>query len=294
MLRKLIPLNNPNNRNYVHIMNILPSAASGESTSSVQNRKGTQSIQRVVSLLRELTAHNKKGASASQLAAKTGIDRSTAHRMLQCLAHEDLLAFDTETHRYRFGPLAYDIGFAASERLDLPQLCKPTLARIADHTGDTVFLMVRSGDDAVCADRAAGSYPIKTFVVDVGTRRPLGVGTGNLAILSALPEDVAELVLEHNAARISAFSGIELDRVRAQVLDARRLGHVAMDVVGVHGVRAVGVAVFVGGNPVAALSIAAIAARMTPEREKKLVKILSREAKELGLALDRRMVGNAD
>lgn len=273
---------------------INPSGEAAENPAApAQARRGTQSIQRVVALLRELTAHNKKGASSSQLASSTGIDRSTAHRMLQCLVGEDLLAFDNETRRYRFGPLAYDIGFAASERLDLTQLCKPTLARIADDTGDTVFLMVRSGDDAVCADRAVGSYPIKTFVVDVGTRRPLGVGTGNLAILSALPEDVADLILGHNAGRIGAFPGVGLERVRALMVHARKVGYVAMDVVGVQGVRAVGVPVFVGGKPVAALSIAAIAARMTPEREEKLVKILGRESEALGLALDRRVSSDA-
>src|SRR3546814_18638585 len=77
--------------------------------------------------------------------------------MRQCLAAEDLLAYDADARRYSFGRLAYDIGMAAAERLDLAQLCRPALARIADDTGDTVFLMVRSGDDAVCADRAIGS-----------------------------------------------------------------------------------------------------------------------------------------
>jgi len=253
---------------------------------------GTQSIQRAVALLRELVAVNRRGASALQLAERTGLDRGTAHRMLQCLAAEGLLGFDRDTHKYSFGPLAYDIGLAASERLDLPQLCKPALARIADDTGDTVFLMVRSGDDAVCADRAVGSYPIKTFVVDVGTRRPLGIGAGSLAILSALPEDVAELALGHNAARIAGYAGMSADRLRAMLAEARRLGHVAMDVVAVPGVRAVGVPVrTAGGKAVAALSVAAIAPRMTPGREAELVRLLRREAQELGALLDRRVAG---
>lgn len=252
-------------------------------------RSGTQSIERVVALLRELTVC-RKGASSAQLAARTGIDRSTAHRMLQCLAAEDLLAYDADTRRYSFGRLAYDIGMAAAERLDLPQLCKPALARIADDTGDTVFLMVRSGDDAVCADRAIGSYPIKTFVVDVGTRRPLGVGGGSLAMLSALPDDVAELVLGHNAQRIATYEGMSVDRVRALRAKARKAGYVAMDVVAVPGARTVSVAILTAaGRPVAALSVTAIALRMTPAREKELAKILQREASELGKLLDQRV-----
>lgn len=263
----------------------------GEAGSTAAGRDGTQSIRRTMRLLRELTELNRRGASSSELAARTGLDRSTARRMLQCLVDEDLLVFDANSRRYHFGHLAYDIGLAASERLDLPQLCKPALARIADDTGDTVFLMTRSGDEAVCADRAVGSYPIKTFIVDVGTRRPLGIGAGSLAILSALPEDVAELVLRHNAPRMGAYGGMTVERLRGMMQVARQQGYVAMDVVDVPGARTVGVAIVTGnGRPVAALSVAAIAMRMTPDREQGLLAILRREAGEVGRLLDGRAI----
>jgi DNA-binding IclR family transcriptional regulator len=272
-------------------MNKQYKSPAAELTSGAMQRDGTQSIRRTVRLLRELIGSNRRGASSSELAVRAGLDRSTARRMLQCLVDEDLLAFDAETRRYSFGHLAYDIGLAASERLDLPQLCKPALARIADDTGDTVFLMIRSGDEAVCADRAVGSYPIKTFIVDVGTRRPLGIGAGSLAMLSALPEDVAELVLANNAPRIGIYDGMTVERLRPMMHEARRQGFVAMDVVEVPGARTVGVAVTTGtGRPVAALSVAAIAMRMTPERESGLLAILRREAGEVARLLDRRAV----
>ena len=252
-------------------------------------RSGTQSIERVVALLRALVPHNKRGASAPQLAAATGIDRTTAHRILKCLAHEQLLSFDAERRCYRLGPLASEMGAAASEVLDLPALCRPALARIADDSGDTVFLMVRKGDDAVCADRASGTYPIKTFVVDVGTHRPLGVGTGNTAILAALPADVADLLLEHNAPRFAQYPGVTRESVSALLKASQERGYVVMDVVGVEGVRAVGVPVIVGGRPIAALSIAAVSLRMTAERTSRLARLLQREAETLGRSLEQRL-----
>lgn len=252
-------------------------------------RDGTQSIRRTIRLLRELIVSNRRGASSSELAARAGLDRSTARRMLQCLVDEDLLVLDESSRRYHFGHLAFDIGMAASERLDLPQLCRPALARIADDTGDTVFLMTRSGDEAVCADRAVGSYPIKTFIVDVGTRRPLGIGAGSLAMLSALPEDVAELVLRHNAPRIGVYGGMTVERIRSIMQVARERGYVAMDVVDVPGARTVGVAIVTDtGRPVAALSVAAIAMRMTAEREEGVRVILRREASDVARVLNGR------
>ena len=257
------------------------------------SRDGTQSIRRTVSLLREMVELNRRGATSSELASRTGLDRSTARRMLQCLVDEGLLAYEANTRHYAFGHLAYDIGLAASERLDLPQLCKPALARIADDTGDTVFLMVRSGDEAVCADRAVGSYPIKTFIVDVGTRRPLGVGAGSLAMLSALPEDVADLVLVNNSPRIGRYGGMTLEGLREMTSKARQCGYVAMDVVDVPGARTVGVAITTSTDrPVASLSVAAITGRMTPDREARLVTILQREAREIAKLLEERTLGS--
>ena len=210
--------------------------------------------------------------------------------MLQCLAAEGLLSFDTESHKYHFGPLAYDIGVAAAERLDFPRLCKPTLARIAENTGDTAFLIVRNADDSICVDRASGSYPIKTFVVDVGTRRPLGIGAGSLAILSALSNEAAELILNQNAQRFTSYAGLPMARIRQLMEHGRRTGYIAMDVVDVPGARTVGVPVFISGHkPIAALSVAAISARMTPERESTLAKLLNKEAQDLGALLDQHM-----
>lgn len=268
----------------VHNMNI--NIGSHQARTAESNR-GTQSIERVVALLRALIPCNKRGASALQLAEATGIDRSTAHRILQCLAREQLLSFNAQQHRYRLGPLASAMGAVASEVIDLPALCRPALMRIADDVGDTVFLMVRNGDDAVCADRASGAYPIKTFVVNVGTRRPLGVGAGNMAILSALPHDVADLLLQQNAPRLKQYPDVSLSDVRALLDESRERGYVVMDVVGVEGVRALGVAVCVDGRPMAALSIASIALRMTDERVHVLVKLLKREASDLGRVLER-------
>ena len=60
-----------------------------------------------------------------------------------------------------------------------------------------------------------------------------------------------------------------------------------MDVVEVEGVRAaVGVPVLVRNRPVAALSIASIAVRMTDVRVDQLASILKREAEALGRSLE--------
>ena len=245
-------------------------------------RGGTQSIQRAAALLRELTGSNRVGLATAELAARVGLDRTTVHRMLRCLVDEGLASQEPVGKRYFLGPLAYEMGLAAAERTDLRALCQPTLARLARETGDTAFLMVRSGDDAVCLDRAEGSYPVKTFVVDVGTRRPLGLGAGSLAILSALPEDEAEAVLARNAQRVGQFEGMTVAQLRSMLVQARQAGHVATEVIEVPGVRAIAVPLLSSSGRVAAgLSVAAVERRMGREREATLLARLLELAAEL-------------
>lgn len=240
---------------------------------------GTQSIERAIALLRLIAASKRAGETAVSLSQKLDLDRTTVHRILRCLADEGLLTQKGQRGSYTLGPLLYRLGLAAAERLDLRQLCRPSLSRIAAEVGDTVFLMIREGHESVCADRVSGSFPVKTLVVDVGTRRPLGVGAGSLAILAAIPADEAEAALETNKGRLSAFGGLSVAVIRAAMEEARSARRVSVDVIGVEGVQAVAVPVLdPGGRAVAALSVAAIAPRMSPERQEQLFAILQREA----------------
>ncbi len=254
----------------------MPAPGNSPTTSRVS---GTQSIARAVALLRAAAQSNRQGSTVAELASRTGIDRSTTHRMLKCLAKEGLLGSAEEPMRYFLGPLAYELGLAAAERLDLRKLCRPAMARIAELTGDTVFLMLRDGYDSVCADRLGGHYPVKTFVVDVGTRRPLGIGAGSLAILASLPPEEAEAAILANECRIDQFVGMSAAHLRRLAAKARTEQRAIMDVIDVKDVQAIAVPIRApSGYAVGALSIAAIASRMTARRRTELFGILQREA----------------
>lgn len=244
--------------------------------------RGTQAIERAVALLRAVSRTNHQGATVAEIASQVGLDRTTTHRMLASLAIQGLLSRVGEPRRYVLGPLTCQLGRIAAERVDLYKLSRPALTRLAAETRDTVFLMVRDGFESVCVERESGTYPIKTFVVDVGTRRPLGIGAGSLAILTALPPEEAELAIRTNARSIATYEGLSAATLRAQVLAGRGKGRASMDVVRVPGVHAVAVPICdAGGVPLAAFSIAAIHARMTPERRESLFQLLEGEARSM-------------
>ena len=118
---------------------------------------GTQSIERALTLVREIAAHNRGGSRLLDLATRTGLQRPTVHRMLKCLAAENMVQQDSDTHRYFLGPMVFELGLTAAPRFNLREICQPALSRIAEATGDTVFLTHRSGLDSVCLDRRSAA-----------------------------------------------------------------------------------------------------------------------------------------
>jgi DNA-binding IclR family transcriptional regulator len=253
---------------------------------------GTQSIERALLLMREIAAHNRTGSRLLDLASRTGLQRPTVHRMLKCLTFENMVQQDPDTHRYYLGAMVFELGLTAAPRFSLREICHPAMNRIAEATGDTVFLTQRSGFDAVCLDRQEGTFPIKTFTLEIGMRRPLGVGTGSLAILSALSEEEVKHVIASNTPRLPEY-GLTPTSLLAQVRRAQKLGYAVREMPSLAGVRSIGQALHnQSGVAFAALSISAISSRMNEKRINELAGLLKTETrlveKQLSSTAERR------
>ena len=240
---------------------------------------GTQSIERALLLMREIAAHNRTGSRLLDLASRTGLQRPTVHRMLKCLALEDMVQQDPDTHRYYLGSMVFELGLTAAPRFNLREICNPSMTRLAEATGDTVFLTQRSGLDSVCVDRQEGTFPIKTFTLEIGMRRPLGVGTGSLAILSALSEEEVKHVIAANTPRLPEY-GLTPTSLLAQVKRAQKLGYAVREMPSLAGVRSVGQPLHnQSGVAFAAMSVSAISSRMSEKRVGELAALLKSETR---------------
>ena len=62
---------------------------------------GAQSPARLVKVLRLLAHHHVQGLSIAELTAQSGLDRSTARRLLMVLAQTGYAAKDAASGRYR-------------------------------------------------------------------------------------------------------------------------------------------------------------------------------------------------
>ncbi len=223
----------------------------------------SQTVGRAIQLLRLIASSKSHNLRLIDIAEMASLDKSTAHRLLQRLVQERVLVRDTVHRRYRLGPLLYELGLAALPDVNLREIAESELAVLARNTGDMAFLIGRSGFETVCLSRIAGSFEIQTMTRNVGDRHPLGIGAGSVAILAALENSDARIVIDTIAPQLGRYGlneqilleRIEATRVRGYALDE---GAAASDVVALGRVIRDRMR-----TPIASVFVASIASRFT-------------------------------
>ncbi len=91
-----------------------------------------------------------------------------------------------------------------------------------------MLLSVRSGVEAVCVEREIGSYPIRANYLDIGSRRPLGVGAGAMALLAWLPDREVDAILGIVVQRLGPYPRLSQAEIRSRVSESRARGYVVL------------------------------------------------------------------
>jgi DNA-binding IclR family transcriptional regulator len=234
-----------------------------------------QNIARTSLLLSALAEASAQGLRLTDVVEVTGLGKATAYRILNGLVAHGLAEQDA-AGRFFLGMRVVGWAAAAADRFGLLRLAAPILAQLATKTEDTVYLSLRSNDEAVCIGRYEGAFPIKTLTLKLGDRRPLGVGAGSLAILAFLPPGEIERILAAQAKARRAYP-IDDPTLRKLIERTRRQGYALNDGYMMPDMSAVGVPLTTtDGLPVGAVSVAAISTRLVPPRREEIVSELRR------------------
>jgi DNA-binding IclR family transcriptional regulator len=257
------------------------------SRSTNDRRRGTQSIERAVGLLKELAARGNFGWRLSDLATRCDLDVGTAHRVLGCLVRERLAQQRKGDRHYLPGPLLYELSLALPAFAAFQAACRPPLARVAGQTGGVAFLYVRSGTEFVCAARV-GETPIKALSIEVGTRRPLITSAGGVAILVALPDDEARKIIAHNLEHVAQFGNLRLKSLQSMIRRSQGQGFGINQSEVVPGINAFGVAVRdARGAPFASVTVAGAAENFPLSRVPEVVSVLEKESRRIAFEATR-------
>lgn len=245
---------------------------------------GIQVLDRLVGLLGLLGEAGGHGAQLSRLGAGLGLSASTTHRLLAALEHHGWVE-RVEGRRYRLGAGMIGLVGQAADGTGLRRLCRPALARLSAESGETLFLIVRSGLNAVVVDRQAGAYVVESLTQGIGGVMPLGVGAGSAAILASQDPAEIEAILAANATRYAQF-GTSLAQVRDRIGQIQAQGHLLSDHSLIQGLAVISLAIRPAGhNVTAALATNFIASRLDAAARQTLLHRMRQEVAAIEAAL---------
>jgi DNA-binding IclR family transcriptional regulator len=257
-----------------------------EAVSETTNVLGV--IARTGALLRAVAANEPDGASTTEVARVAGLARPTVHRLLAALGEEGLVDRDRKTGRWTLGPELYLLGTSAANRYDIVPQGRDIVAELARESGESAFLSARRGDETVCVYAQEGSFPLRSHVLHVGIRFPLGVASAGLAILSHLPEREADDFFSRVSPEINWGSAHSESMIRERMISTRATGYAVNPALLVEGSWGIGAAVFDRyGQPAWALSLTGVETRFRPDRRPVLGEMLLAQAHRLSLRLRR-------
>lgn len=197
----------------------------------------------------------------TEIAARTGLAKTTAFRLCADLVRLDLLERDEDT--YRLGGKLFELGSLVPRRLDLREAALPFLQDLFEATHETVHLGVREGHEVVYIERIHGH---QTLVLPsrIGGRLPLtctGVGKALLAFSGA---ELVDEVLAGPVPRLTPHSVTDPGRLRTVLEQIQVSGLAYEEQEAALGVSCTASPVFDGPRVVAALSVAVPRGRFHP------------------------------
>jgi DNA-binding IclR family transcriptional regulator len=234
-------------------------------------------------VLRALLAFSidKPKHSAESLSEAIGVPLSSTYRYIGILREAHLI--DEESRgSFILAPRVIGLAQAARAGTDLATIARPFMKRMAHDVGETVILLRRSGDRAVCIERVESSSRIR-LTFEVGMALPLHRGAACKVLLANLPASESEAILDDIAARDAAFGpqrrGLmrELATIREQGWSESR-GEITPHV------YAVAVGVTDPNGIVAAISFVAPAFRTPKAGQIRLREQISRAAADISKA----------
>jgi DNA-binding IclR family transcriptional regulator len=259
---------------------------------ALERRYSSQVLDRAVCIL-ECFAPERTDLRLVEIAAATGLHKSTLYRLLEAMRAHRLIGFDAESGCYHPGLKLFEIGSLAAGRFALERHAHPTLEHLATVSGETAHLCVLDGSDVVYIAKVECTRTLR-IPSAVGQRNPAystGVGKAILAFLAP-----AQLESYLAGTPLKAFTRKTLTTGRELKANLRQIaaqGYAVDDQEREDGVRCVAAPVRDhAGEVVAAISIAGPSIRVTKEKIAELASHVVRAADDISAALGYRVLSN--
>lgn len=166
-----------------------------------------------------------KHLTVTEIAERTKLPRSTAHRSILALKEVGFLEQDQRRDEYRLGLRLFQLGATVLDNMDIQREARPFVEALSGLTGESVHLCVFDGERMVFVERAAGGptgSQNATIIMELSPCYCTGVGKATLAFQ---PDDVIEKVIAAGLTPFTVNTITSPDRLREELALIRDRGY---------------------------------------------------------------------
>lgn len=183
-----------------------------------------QVLDRAIDVL-ECFSFVRRELSLAEIVESTGLNRSTARRLVTILERRGLLQEDPVTRLYRLGLRLFEMGGIVSSSFSLRQAASQPLWDLEKQLNATILLAVRSENRFVVVDKREGANMV-WMPSEVGMTRALTHGPiGRVFMCGMEDADIAELLERYPLEQSTDHSITDRDRFLAELAKASGLGY---------------------------------------------------------------------
>lgn len=215
-------------------------------------------------------------AGVMEVSSALGLNKSTAHRVLNSLIYMGYARQNEENGRYEPSLKIVDVANKVMKHVDIVQVVRPYLRKLMELTDETVHFVERDGVDAVYIDKVESYRNGIQMVSRIGSRIPLYCSGVGKAIAADL--DIGEVEAIWKSSRITALTPhtiTDFDTYCRELEEVRKNGYALDNEENEAGVRCIAVSLkdYIGRVRYA-FSISAPVSRMDDKRMRHLAKCI--------------------
>src|SRR3954466_14220695 len=246
---------------------------------------GIQSADRALQII-ETLAEDDEGYRLSDLAVRTGLSTSTAHRLLGTLEKRRFVQFDRSESKWHIGARSFSVGATFARRRNFAAQAMPYLRKLRDQTRETASLAVVDDESIIVLTRAESREIMRSLTKVGGRVAMVASGVGKAVLATYADEDVNAIIRHHGMPRLTEKSIVRPGDLFRELEKVRRQGFAIDDEEACMGLRCIAAVVYNDcAEPLAAISVSGMTSRLTDDRLPQLGQTVREVAAELTVAL---------